>query len=387
MNFLFINFGEGSASHGSGGTERVSQVALHINKEGHPCSFVGTEGLKSFLNLRGINLPVYVIASPRFLKTETSKWKRLFSYFWSSIYITRVRIYENIDVVYSASDFFPDIVAAISLKLRHREKFWVAILHHKAKLKLGGLSNTFFSLLSVFGQRFSWFLISRFANQILVYDTAEGREIARTKTFRDRIVSLVENGIEYDVIARSAPIEESPPLLFIGGPRLSKGIMDLPELLSKLSNTFPGVVCGIAGKGTPETISELNTKLKSRNLFQSIRYLGHLDKVRLYGHIKGAKVVISLSYEEGWGIAIREAMAAGARCVTYDLAAFSDLAPHLDVVPIGDTKAFAEKVLQILHRNELETSEVVRKVGKSWSQVAMEEINIIKSAMFRRTKL
>jgi glycosyltransferase involved in cell wall biosynthesis len=65
--------------------------------------------------------------------------------------------------------------------------------------------------------------------------------------------------------------------------------------------------------------------------------------------MKSSYVVLAPSYEEGWGIAIGEALAAGAVPVAYELDVLRELFPEgLQLIPLGDWQLLTRKVQQLL---------------------------------------
>lgn len=55
----------------------------------------------------------------------------------------------------------------------------------------------------------------------------------------------------------------------------------------------------------------------------------------LYSLLKSSKVFVFPSHEEGWGIAVCEAMAAGLPIVAYDLAPFREFFPRHGARAVG----------------------------------------------------
>src|SRR5439155_26257073 len=100
-----------------------------------------------------------------------------------------------------------------------------------------------------------------------------------------------------------------------------------------------------------------------------------------------AAVFVTPSREEGWGIAISEALQAGAKVVCYDLPVYREVheGAHLYVVPIGDPKRFADQVVDIVQRaaspeknaTPMPNADSKRRRSKTWSEIASYELAVV----------
>ena len=364
--------------HGSGGTERIAKIAQEFKNLNFKCEFLGTVGLKRFFEIREIDINVQAIPLPFFLLHEKSKFHRLLAYCWTSLKVSNFTRGIRPDFVYSASDYFPDIITSVLLRRKSSFCRWIAIIHHKTKFNRDNFFTILSSSFAIVLQNFSWFLISKRADLILLYDSNEGLEISHSNFFEGKSVGFVRNGIDFSVIKRAKPYDFAPDILLCGGPRQSKGVMDLPPLLKYIKNRFPDVTVGVAGHGTDKVIAALKRELKAIGMESNVTFFGNLPKMELYGLMKSAGMIISLSYEEGWGIAMREALACGRPCVAYKLAAFDNLERHLKFVKLGDIEAMSTEVTNLLASTAAKQSNLNLSAGESWSEVAAKELSLIR---------
>ena len=372
--FLLLNLGEGASSHGSGGTERASRVFNEIQSLGNECLVLGTCGLKKFLDKRNIALDVIEVKFPKGLHDEKSSFTRLAAYVFCTISgLREIRKIET-KIVVSASDYFPDVLLAFYIKVIRKDLVWISVIHHKGRLFQGSTRKNISAISKRCLQLFSWFIIRHKSNLLLTYKTNEGYEIVNSMLFRKIQHKYIENGFDIELI-NSAPAHTRPPdILLSGGPRVSKGIFDLPLVIKGVKRIFPQVSIGIAGEGTPATISALIKKLEEHDVGQHVYFYGNLEKLELYSLIKGSKVVVSLSHEEGWGIAIREALACERPCVVYELPAFHDLRNHIQFAPLGDVAAMVQKIVKVLNGLEVRASGPEKPTFKSWKEVALDDL-------------
>jgi glycosyltransferase involved in cell wall biosynthesis len=130
-------------------------------------------------------------------------------------------------------------------------------------------------------------------------------------------VFILPAGFDAALIDRVTPQSKDPNLgCFIGRLVSQKGIFDLLKVMAELSSSHPKFRLVMAGSG-PE-----------RDFFAGeIRRL-KLDNIQLAGFVSEAEKFLLLkksgffffpSYEEGWGIALAEALYCECRCICYEL--------------------------------------------------------------------
>ena len=99
-----------------------------------------------------------------------------------------------------------------------------------------------------------------------------------------------------------------------------------------------------------------------------------------------ARVGLSLSFEEGWGLSINEFLGAGLPVVAYDLPIFGQVFPgQLDLVKPGDRSGAAKKVLALLE-DELQQREQGGRgrdfvARYDYRKVAQVELQALQSAV------
>ncbi|MDQ3762087.1 MAG: glycosyltransferase family 4 protein [Actinomycetota bacterium] len=136
----------------------------------------------------------------------------------------------------------------------------------------------------------------------------------------------------------AAPAEELRPtlrlppryLLFVGAAQPRKGLDVLLDAHRSLPELAPLVLAGPAGWGPTLTTSS------------RVRILGYLDEADLRCVVAGATALVLPSRDEGFGLPVLEAMAAGVPVVCSDLPALREIAGGLaTLVPPGDPAALA----------------------------------------------
>jgi len=84
-------------------------------------------------------------------------------------------------------------------------------------------------------------------------------------------------------------------------------------------------------------------------LAENIKLTGFVDEEEKYKFLNQSKVFVFPSYEEGWGMAVAEALASRLPVVAYDLPSYREVFPEAFLtVKVGDTEAMAQAILNLL---------------------------------------
>jgi glycosyltransferase involved in cell wall biosynthesis len=140
-------------------------------------------------------------------------------------------------------------------------------------------------------------------------------ELAALGIPRERI-RLQTPVVNIESVLRAEPLA-APDILLVGRMVQSKGIFDLVEALAPLPYT-----AGLIGEG--EDRPRLEAAIRARGLAARVTVYGPLPEERLYGLLKGCRLFVLPSYEEGYGIAIAEALVAGKPVLAYDLPHYAE---------------------------------------------------------------
>ncbi|NIM46333.1 MAG: glycosyltransferase, partial [Nitrososphaeria archaeon] len=137
------------------------------------------------------------------------------------------------------------------------------------------------------------------------------------------------------------------------------------------------------GEGQPDVVNSLKKEIKKSGLEQNIDLKGFLEDEDAFRVIKQSRVFIFPSHEEGWGIAICEAMACGLPVVAYDLPVYDEVFfGGLVQIKKGDVESFARKTLELLEGGNGEYTRLSREALQvaakyNWEQVARDELGLM----------
>ncbi|MFA6172223.1 MAG: glycosyltransferase family 4 protein [Kiritimatiellales bacterium] len=186
--------------------------------------------------------------------------------------------------------------------------------------------------------------------------------------------------VEVEAIRRAIPLK-AHQILFIGRLVRQKGVYDLLEAVAPLN-----VTVGIVGKG--EEQAGLIEFIRQHNMSDRVDLLGFLPVEEKHRRLKGCALFVLPSYEEGYGIVVGEAIAAGRPVVVYELPHYKEVfKDSLLFVPLGNVAALRERIQSALCDTELE-----RRVREQYKEVVLrsaavaaeEESLIIRKMMHRR---
>lgn len=165
----------------------------------------------------------------------------------------------------------------------------------------------------------------------------------------------------------------------------SKGWQDLVVIGERLREKRPGTCLRVLGDGPRR--SNLERALRDARLSDVVRVEGFVDEETKWSALQRCAVFISTSREEGWGIAVGEALAAGAPVVGYDLPVYREVHGErgMHLVPSGDVEKFADTVVQLLNSNRATDSVAqpseVDESPTTWDQIAHYEHRIVRGLL------
>lgn len=286
---------------------------------------------------------------------------------------------------YTASDYVTDVLPAAYARKKLGKSKWYAIIHHIIEdyhTRPGGRLHNWLAFME---QQWCIGIIVRHADRILtvsplVYDYLLQKGVPESR------LRLVSNGINVEEMERQKPFKDPDRQfdgIFVARFAESKGIMEFPDIWKRVTDAVPGARLCLVGDGSDETVKKLKAAFAAKGIDHLVTIPGFVRGDELYSWLKSAKVCLFPSHEEGWGIAIAEAMGCGLPVVTYDLPVFSRIFHNINLSgPLGNTEIFARNVISLLQ--DAEKRERIGKAGKelveanyTWDKVAEQDWEII----------
>lgn len=282
---------------------------------------------------------------------------------WVSV---RPRLQE-MDVLWATSHFLADVIPAIG----SRPGRVAVTIHHYvgfSLLRRGGIANAIVPLLS----QFVALIISRPFVRAYIFVSPFVR-LQLTWFVGSKRAFISSNGVVPRALR--ANTDRKADIVVLGRLYPSKRVEDAIEAWARISPTLRSGKLHVVGDGLSEYRDALMKLAADKGVAAQVVFHGHVSESEKWAILESSAIFIFPSAEEGWGIAVAEAMAAGLPCVTADLPVYDGLFDQGRIaVPLGDCAAFARACEELLaneeHRKMLshEASELAARL--SWQNAA-----------------
>jgi glycosyltransferase involved in cell wall biosynthesis len=154
----------------------------------------------------------------------------------------------------------------------------------------------------------------------------------------------------------------------LGRVREQKGVHLFVEACIKILPKYPDVNAVVVGAISPSNqafVNQLKEKVSEAGLTDRIIFTGELPFEQIPSIFSALSLVSALSYNEGFGLTVPEAMSAGAAVLATQAGAWEDIVrPGIDgyIVPIKDQQAVIEKIDLLL--SDMAKLEEMGKAGR-----------------------
>lgn len=236
-------------------------------------------------------------------------------------------------IAVASSHFFHDVVPCVVARWRHDALVVAFVYHVIADMDR---DRTLRSTVSTLGERGALWLLRRWGDVVFVDNEDVARSLERRGFARERIV-MTANAFDPLVALPPRADNGTPVLAFCGRLVGEKGIWDVLELARALASSAPSARIEMIGEGT---LRDAFSRRLADSGLDNIRLLGFVSEEDKWALLRRASLFVAPSREEGWGIAVGEALTAGTPVLAYDLPAYDYLGALVERVPAGDTDAF-----------------------------------------------
>lgn len=166
--------------------------------------------------------------------------------------------------------------------------------------------------------------VVRTANLLVANSSHTFRKLEAMGRDSDDIV-LARPGLSVPVVESPSIRREPTEILTVCGIEQRKGVLEMVKALKE--SGLEGVNLTVAGElhDDSEYLGTVRTEVSNLGLNSRVRFTGKLDHMSLLQEYRSADVFMMLSYWEGYGMAIAEAMAFGLPVISTTAGAIPDL--------------------------------------------------------------
>jgi glycosyltransferase involved in cell wall biosynthesis len=352
-----------------GGTRIMLECLRRWKTDGHNIEVITSEeGYKVYLRGGLTDIKYTVIHTPR-----NRHFALFFQYLFRTVKLSfsmlKFDLQQNRSIVFSGSDFLPDFIPALVLKMRVKSAKWVVAFYlstpspSSSDFRYRG-RQIWIGFLYYLTQLVSAWLAKRYADMIWVTSEADKERFSGRTTGSARTI-LVRWGVDTkspELV--SEPSKKDFDAVFVGRLHPQKGVLELAEIWSHVLSLKRDAKLAIIGTG--ELQQDLVAKLSKLKLGQSVVLFGFLDGLDRIRILKTSRIFVHPAVHDSGAIAPMEAMACGLPVVCFDLPALKTYYPQgVLLVPRGDLRAFAQAVVGVLDDEDLR-----RRIQKDALQLA-----------------
>ena len=260
----------------------------------------------------------FAVTSGKKILTRRNNGLSLFGIVW--LFLVRIvqgvrRAWQNqktYDVALAASPFAVDVIPVWFWKARNKG----AVIYHVLPKRKAVNLETFIRFgLAALEQKITLVILRRACDFIVAGNELTKGELE--KLLPGKPMFILPAGLDAGFIDRTPPQIKDPQLgCFIGRMVSQKGVFDLLKVMTELAGTHPDFRLVMVGTGPEKDffVAEMQ-RLKLTNI-QLAGFISEEEKIAL---LKKSAYFFFPSYEEGWGIALAEALYCECRCLCYEL--------------------------------------------------------------------
>jgi glycosyltransferase involved in cell wall biosynthesis len=279
------------------------------------------------------------------------------------------------NVLLGSSDFFPDTVPIMFLKILRPKTVWVQHIFHLIPRK---------RRISFYAQRVSFIAIRLLADVVIVDNKKLLEELVKMGFNRNKVHVNYLGIRKFETGQTSATHKVDAS--FMARLKPYKGIYDMIDIWKLVVEKIPDAVVGVIGKGDADIILEINRRISKYGLERNVCLLGFLPNEQAFEVVKDSRVFLFPSHEEGFGLVGLEAQLLGVPVVGWNLPPFEEVFERgMTMFPFGDFESFAQEVINLLsdqtYYNKLSSEAVENSKRFSWDKTAARENALILLAL------
>lgn len=273
------------------------------------------------------------------------------SYIIRSFQVRRVLKQEPVQTIYSCSDIaYADIWPAYwAVGKDHRIK-WISRIYHVLLPPKDRQGSFLTNIIAFKLQRLSFWMMKRRSSTVFALNQKLRDEVLELG-FPNEKLGILGAGIDFETINGFAPTKKYDyDVAVLARIAPVKGIFDAVKIWKKVHAAHPDAKIAWIGGGGDTYKKQLNSLLKADSLQDSFHLMGFVEKDEAYNILKSAKIFLCTDHENGWGLAVCEAMASGLPVISYNIDIFGSVYQKgFRSVTLFDTDSFADEIIKLLN--------------------------------------
>lgn len=270
---------------------------------------------------------------------------------WQTYWILRK---EKIQTIYSCSDIaYADIWPAFFITKKDSGIKWLSRIYHVLLPPDDRQGSRLVNIVAFRLQRLSFWMMKKRSTTIFALNQKLYREVLALGFPKNKL-EVLGAGIDFKAINNFKPIKKYDyDVAVLARIAPVKGIFDAVKIWKKVHAAKPDAKLAWIGGGGENHRKKLSKQLAANSLEDTFHLTGFIKKEEAYSILKSSKVFLCTDHENGWGLAVCEAMASGLPVVSYDIDIFGSVYKKgFKSAPLFDTDSFANELIALLNHEE-----------------------------------
>jgi len=258
------------------------------------------------------------------------------------------------DYVYSVSDFYPDVIPALILKLKNPQMKWIAAFYFFAPKPWNrnnpyktSINRWFTGLFYWLTQILAYKIILKSADYVILCNQIDEQSFINDGFAKDRLITIY-GGVDIKLAQKIRVKKIEYEAVFMARFHSQKGPLEAVRAWREVVKQNKQAKLIMIGNGPEETI--VNKYIDDNQLKNNIILRGFVDGIAKYKILKASRIYLHSAVYETGGMAAAEAMAAGLPVIAYNHQGYDYIYPKgmIKVDPVGDYKKMAKAILSLL---------------------------------------
>jgi glycosyltransferase involved in cell wall biosynthesis len=257
--------------------------------------------------------------------------------------------FKKYDLVYTVSDFYPDLIPGLFYKFTHTKTQLVAGYYLFAPNPFDSQSpyiqnDEFFKgLFYYLSQLPSRLAVNLWADMVMVTSDPD------IKKFPQKKVIVVQGGVDKPPQIKSKKIYDA---VFLGRLHPQKGVVGLIDIWKYVVKVKPKAKLALIGNGALE--AKIKSRIQKYHLEKNVILFGFKTGIKKYKIFSQSRVALHPAIYDSGGMAVAEAMSMGLPAVSFDLKALKTYYPKgILKTKCFNKKQFAKNIINLLDNKKL----------------------------------